>query len=71
MRKFRYIEEGHGVDSLTDHEIDQLDVDFDMQVEGFYVLAPLTEMEWKFITSRSSGANAPCGEELSENKEGH
>lgn len=46
VRKFRYIEPGHGVDSLTVHEKEELRIDFDIEVEDFYVIAPLTQKEW-------------------------
>ena len=54
MRKFRYIDKNHGKDSLTKHEIKELDVDFGIDTEGFYVLTPVTLKEWKHITNCST-----------------
>ncbi|MCW4027936.1 MAG: hypothetical protein NWE76_10705 [Candidatus Bathyarchaeota archaeon] len=51
MRKFRYIEAGHGVDSLTRHEFIELLVNFDIDCSGYYALVPLTKEEWEFIFS--------------------
>jgi len=48
-RKFRYINKGHGKDSLSDHEIAELDIHFDISTEGYHVLAPLTKKEWLLI----------------------
>ena len=53
MRKFRYIVEGHGSDSLTQHEILELNADFDIQTGGFYVLAPLTKDEWTELLNKN------------------
>jgi len=49
MRKFRYIESGHGVESLTEHEKEELDMDFDINTRGFHVIAVLTKEEWEKI----------------------
>ena len=49
MRKFRYIEPGHGKDSLTDHEKGRLDMDFDIQIGGFYALMPVTKAEFDLL----------------------
>jgi len=49
MRKFRYIEEGHGKDSLSFHEEKELLLDFDISTVQYYVLAPLTKEEWERI----------------------
>lgn len=49
MRDFRYIEKGHGRNSFSDHEFNELAEDFDINVDGFYVLAPLTKDEWNAI----------------------
>jgi len=54
-RLFRYIESGHGKDSLTQHEVDELAQDFDMDVDGFYVLTPLTKEEWDLINNKEGG----------------
>ena len=49
MRKFRYIESGHGDDSLSNHETNELDVDFDIQVDGYYALMPVTKAEFNLL----------------------
>ena len=54
MRKFRYIESGHGCDSLCNHEINKLDVDFDIKVDGFYALMPVTKYEFGLLVSSSN-----------------
>ena len=47
MRKFRYIEEGHGDDSLSPHEKTELRRDFDIDIDDdYYVIVALTEREW-------------------------
>lgn len=48
-RQFRYVEEGHGKDSLTFHEKMELLVDFDIHVGGYYVLTPVTKDEWDYL----------------------
>ncbi len=53
MRKFRYIKKGHGVESLSEHEIEELDMDYDIQTKGFYILAPLTKDEWDIINKEN------------------
>ena len=52
MRLFRYIEEGHGADSLTEHEIHELKYDFDIDVEDYYVLIPVTKEEFNNIKDK-------------------
>jgi len=54
MRKFRYIEPGHGDDSLSNHEINELDMDFDIKVNGFYALMPVTKYEFGLLVSSSN-----------------
>ena len=54
MRKFRYIESGHGDDSLSNHETNELDVDFDIQVDGYYALMPVTKYEFGLLVSSSN-----------------
>lgn len=49
MRKFRYIEEGHGKDSLSDHEREEIVMDFDIDIEDYYVLTVLTKEEWELV----------------------
>lgn len=49
MRDFRYIEKGHGIGSLTDHEVCKLCDDFDIEANGFYALIPVTEDEFNMI----------------------
>jgi len=61
MRKFRYIKKGYGKDSLTDHEVREIDMDYDITTTGFYVLAPLTRDEWRIITTSLSGAEEDSG----------
>lgn len=34
---------------LTEHETAELKEDFGIEVEGFYLLAPLTKPEWDLI----------------------
>jgi hypothetical protein len=48
-RNVRYIEEGHGDDSLTQHEKDELVCDFGIDMHNYYILAPLTKAEWDLI----------------------
>ncbi len=48
-RKFRYIEKGHSIDSLTKHEIRELERDFDIDTDNFFVLVPLTKDEWSWL----------------------
>jgi len=49
MRKFRYIEQGHGKDSLTEHEIRELYVDFDISADRFYAIIPVTKAEFDLL----------------------
>jgi len=42
-RNFRFIQ------SLTEHEIEELDVDFDIQVNGYFALVPITKKEFQTI----------------------
>jgi hypothetical protein len=49
IRKFRYIEPGHGRDSLTTHEKEEISRDFDIEIDELYVLTALTEEEWKAV----------------------
>lgn len=44
-RKFRYIDRRRK-GCLSDHERDELAEDFDIDIDGFYVLVPLTKAEW-------------------------
>jgi len=53
MRKFRYIEPGHGVDSLTQYEIELLDTDLDISTKGYYILVPLDKAEWSIVNIKS------------------
>lgn len=52
-RKFRYIEEGHGDASLSPQDIRDCRFYYDLDLKGFYVLAPLTKTEWLNIVARS------------------
>ncbi len=54
-RKFRYINKGEF--PLSDHEINELKVDFDIDVKGFYVLAPLTKKEWDLLNKEIEKCN--------------
>ena len=54
QRKFRYIEKNHDRDSLSEHEVEELAIDFDIDTKGFYILAPITKEEWKLITQHST-----------------
>ena len=49
MRKFRFIKPGYGVHSLSKHEREELRIDFDIDVKGFYVITSLTRREWEAI----------------------
>ena len=46
---FRYCKKGHGNWSLSDHEVNELDTDFDIEVKNYYVIAALTKDEWEFV----------------------
>jgi hypothetical protein len=48
-RDFRYIEYGHGNDTLSEHERDELKQDFAIDVGNYYIIAPLTKKEWVLI----------------------
>ena len=49
VNNFRYIKGGQDIWSLTNHEIKELNVDFDIQTEGYHVVAALTKKEWDHL----------------------
>jgi len=54
MRKFRYIEPGYGCDSLSQHEKDELLLDFDIPTTGYYTIVPVTKYEFGLLVSSSN-----------------
>jgi len=51
-REGRFIKGGHGSDTLTAHEVNELRIDFDIDTTGYYILAPLTKKEWELINKK-------------------
>ncbi len=48
-KNFRYCKKGHGDDSLTDHEIKELDIDFAIDIQNSHVITTLSKEEWKDV----------------------
>ena len=60
-------ERGHGKDSLSEHERRELEIDFDIELDGYYALVPITKSEFEQIQNCGDIKNVAevraCGSE--------
>jgi len=49
VNNFRYIKGERDIGPLNNHEIKELNRDFNIQIEGYYVVAALTKKEWEHL----------------------
>ena len=55
--RYRYIEPGHR-NSLTPHEVEELERDFAIRINGYYALACMTKKQFEELDLKSEGLAA-------------